>query len=63
MRFPIPDKWTTNHFLADFNPCLSERDKAFIATLYPYDKENIVAKEEDKMRKYQGVLANSREEF
>ena len=36
MMYPISEDWTINQFSTDFNPELSEKDKIFIAELYPF---------------------------
>jgi serralysin len=36
MMYPIPASWTTDRFSADFNADLSETDRAFIRTAYPW---------------------------
>lgn len=38
MMYPISESWTLNDFSIDFNPTLSEKDKAFIATIYPFEQ-------------------------
>ena len=40
MMYPISQDWTINQFSTDFNPTLSEKDKIFIATVYPYSDPN-----------------------
>ena len=38
MMYPISENWTLNDFSIGFNPALSEQDKAFIGTVYPFDQ-------------------------
>jgi len=40
MMYPIQEECTLNDFSVDFNPSLSEMDKAFVATLYPFSGDS-----------------------
>lgn len=45
MMYAIPDRWTLNDFSTNFNPALSDLDKQFIGTIYPFPVEGGEIKE------------------